>query len=185
MKVIGSRRAARLGRALCVLLSSVILVGIVACGESDRFSLLAPTPEPTPVIVYSLAMVPAGRTALPFEPSPSPRPANDVPTPPPPTPPPTPTPTLIGTPTPTPTPLPREDLSPGHQVFIAKGCAVCHGEDLSGGIGPALACRTPEDLPEDRIRSQFAEGGNDMPKFSDLTEVEIGQLIELIRKGSC
>ncbi|MCY4113463.1 MAG: cytochrome c [Chloroflexi bacterium] len=185
MKVTGSRRAARLGRAICALLSGVILVGVVACGESSRLSLLVPTPEPTPVIAHSLAMVPPGRIAPPLEPSPTARPADEVPTPLPPTPPPTPTPTPIGTPTPTPTPPPREDLSPGHQVFIAKGCTVCHGEDLSGGIGPALACRTPEDLPEDRIRSQLAEGGNGMPAFSDLTEEEIRQLIEFIRKGSC
>lgn len=184
MKVIGSGRAARHGRALCVLLSSVILVSIVACGESSRIALLVPTPEPAPVVVQLLAEVPTGRTAPPFEPSPSPRPADDVPTPPPPTPPPTPTPTPIGTPTPTPTPPPRENLSPGHQLYIDNACATCHGVDLSGGIGPALACRTPEDLPEDRIRSQLAEGGNGMPPFTHLTEEQVGQLITFIR-GYC
>ncbi|MCY3784453.1 MAG: cytochrome c [Chloroflexi bacterium] len=107
-----------------------------------------------------------------------------MPTPPPPTPPPTPTPTPIGTPTPTPTPPPREDLSPGHQLYVDNACATCHAQDLSGGIGPPLACRTPEDLPEDRIRSQLADGGNGMPPFLDLTEEQVGQLIEFIR-GYC
>ena len=102
----------------------------------------------------------------------------------PPTPTPTPTPTPDGTPSPTPTATPPSDLSPGHQLFIDNGCTVCHGEDLSGGIGPALACRTPEDLPEDRIRQQLGEGGNGMPPFTDLTEEQIGQLITFIR-GYC
>lgn len=173
MTVTGSRRATRFGRALCVILSGVILVGIVACGESSRLSLLVPTPEPTPVIVQLLITVPPGRTANPV---PSPTPTST------PTPTPAPTPTPSGTPTPTPTPTVQTgDV----QVYDAKGCAVCHGQDLSGGIGPALACRTPEDLPEDRIRLQLADGGNGMPPFPELTEEEIGQLIELIRKGSC
>lgn len=173
MKVIGSSRAARLGRALCLLLSGAIFVGIVACGEPGRFSLLVPTPEPTPVIVQLLITVPPGRTANPV---PSPTPTST------PTPTPAPTPTPSGTPTPTPTPTVQTgDV----HVYDAKGCAVCHAEDLSGGIGPALACRDSDDLPEDRIRSQLAEGGNGMPPFPDLTEGEIRQLIELIRKGSC
>ncbi len=89
---------------------------------------------------------------------------------------------------PTPPPPPPEDpppsdLSPGHQLFVANGCFVCHAEDLSGGIGPALAGRTVDDLTEERIRQQLGEGGNGMPPFSDLTEVQIGQLITFIRSS--
>ena len=177
MKVIGSGRAARLGRAICALLAGFILVGVVACGESGRFSLLVPTPEPTPVVVQLLITVPPGRTVGPLpSPPPAPTPTST------PTPSPTPTPTPNGATTPTPTPtVPTGDV----RVYDAKGCAACHAVDLSGGIGPALACRNSDDLPEDRIRSQLAEGGDGMPPFSDLTEAEIRQLIELIRKGSC
>ena len=186
MPVTGSRRTARFGRAICVFLGGAILVSVVACGESGDFSHLEPTPEPTPVVAERLAGVPLGRTMPPFETSPTARPADEAPIPPTPTPPavPTPTPTAGGAATPTPAPaVETADLSPGHQLFIANGCTVCHADDLSGGIGPALAGRTVEDLTEERIRQQLGEGGNGMPPFPDLSEVQIGQLIAFIRSS--
>lgn len=184
MPVTGSRRTARLRRAICVFLGGTILVSVVACGESGDFSHLEPTPEAIPVVAERLAGVPLGRTMPPVQPSPPPRPPDEAPIPPTPTPPavPTPTPTPGGEPRPTPTPtVETVDLSPGHQLFIANGCTVCHADDLSGGIGPALAGRTVDDLTEERIRQQLGEGGNGMPPFPDLTEVQIGQLITFIR----
>lgn len=188
MPVNGSRRTARLGRAICVFLSGVFLAGaLAACGESSRFSDLAPTPEPTAAVAQLLAMVPAGRTAPNLAPAPPPRTPEAVVTMA------APTPVVIETPTrtvtkvivdpPPPTPAPPSDLSPGHQLFIANGCTVCHAEDLSGGIGPALAGRTVDDLTEERIRQQLGEGGNGMPPFPDLTEEQIVQLMEFIRSS--
>jgi len=188
MAVTGSRRTARLGRAICVFLGGVMLAGaLTACGESSRFSGLAPTPEPTAAVAQLLAMVPPGRTAPNLAPAPPPRTPEAVTTLA------VPTPVVIETPTPEasgdgpapppPTPAPPSDLSPGHQLFIANGCTVCHAEDLSGGIGPALAGRTVDDLTEERIRQQLGEGGNGMPPFPDLTEEQIVQLIEFIRSS--
>ncbi|MCY4111545.1 MAG: cytochrome c [Chloroflexi bacterium] len=188
MQVTGSRRTARLGRAICAFLGGVFLTAaLAACGESSRFSDLAPTPEPTPAVAQLLAMVPAGRTAPNLAPAPPPRTPEAVVTMA------APTPIVIETPTPavnggvTPPPPPAEtppsDLSPGHQLFIANGCTVCHAEDLSGGIGPALAGRTVDDLTEERIRQQLGEGGNGMPPFPDLTEEQIVQLMEFIRSS--
>ncbi len=188
MPVNGSRRTARLGRAICVFLSGVFLAGaLAACGESSRFSDLAPTPEPTPAVAQLLAMVPAGRTAPNLAPAPPPRTPEAVITMAAPTPvvieTPTPPPSGEGPAPPPPTAAPPSDLSPGHQLFIANGCTVCHAEDLSGGIGPALAGRTVDDLTEERIRQQLGEGGNGMPPFPDLTEEQIVQLMEFIRSS--
>ena len=69
----------------------------------------------------------------------------------------------------------------GRQQFTALGCIACHGADLSGGIGPQLAGRTPDDLPEDRIRSQAMQGGAGMPAFPNLTEQELQNFIAFIR----
>lgn len=188
MQVIGSRRIARLGRVICAFLGSVIVAAaFAACGESGDFSHLEPTPEPTPVVAQMLATVPLGRTVPALPPPPPARTPEAVVTMA------APTPIVIETPTPPvngdgpapppPSPAPPSDLSPGHQLFIANGCTVCHAEDLSGGIGPALAGRTVDDLTEERIRQQLGEGGNGMPPFPDLTEVQIGQLITFIRSS--
>lgn len=69
----------------------------------------------------------------------------------------------------------------GRQQFTALGCIACHGADLSGGIGPMLAGRTPDDLPEERIRSQAMQGGAGMPAFPNLTEQELQNFIAFIR----
>ena len=189
MQVTGSHRTARLGRAICAFLVGVVLTAaIAACGESSRLTDLAPTPEPTPVVAELLAMVPPGRTVPPLPPPPPARTPETVTTMA------APTPIVIETATPsvaetgaseaaTEAEAPPSDLSPGHQLFIDNGCTVCHAEDLSGGIGPALAERTVDDLTEERIRQQLGEGGNGMPPFPDLTETQIGQLITFIRSS--
>ena len=183
----GSLRTARFGRAICAFLGGIFLTGaLAACGESSSFSDLAPTPEPAPVVAQMLATVPLGRTAPDLPPAPLPRTPEAVITMAAPTPIviETPTPPVDGVTPPPPTPPPpASDLSPGHQLFIANGCTVCHAEDLSGGIGPALAGRTVDDLTEERIRQQLGEGGNGMPPFPDLTEEQIGQLITFIRSS--
>ena len=189
MHVTGSSQTARLGRAICACLGGIMLAGLLAaCGESSRLTHLAPTPEPTPVVVHLLAMVPPGRTMPPEGPTPPTRTPETVTTMAPPTPTPTPTPDGDVTPTPSPTPTerPTGPLTPeeiGSQLFIDNACAVCHAEDLSGGIGPPLAGRTPEDLTDDRIRSQIGTGGNGMPFFENLTAEQIEQLMAFIRSS--
>ncbi len=69
----------------------------------------------------------------------------------------------------------------GRQQFTALGCIACHGADLSGGIGPQLSGRTPDDLTEERIRSQAMQGGEGMPAFPNLTEQELQNFIAFIR----
>jgi DNA-binding beta-propeller fold protein YncE len=62
-------------------------------------------------------------------------------------------------------------------------CAACHGADRLGGIGPALL---PENLsrlkkPEAARMIRDSRAGVQMPAFKgELTEKEIGQLVELI-----
>jgi WD40 repeat protein len=65
----------------------------------------------------------------------------------------------------------------------SRHCAVCHGADRLGGMGPALL---PENLR--RLRKKAASGviangrvATQMPAFGDtLTEFEIAQLVELV-----
>ena len=98
----------------------------------------------------------------------------------------TPTEVVDETPSPTPTEPPTGPLTPeeiGSQLFVDNGCFVCHAEDLSGGIGPALAGRTPDDLTDDRIRSQIGTGGNGMPFFENITAEQIEQLMAFIRSS--
>ena len=47
-----------------------------------------------------------------------------------------------------------EELPPGRgtpkegaKVFMLQGCVVCHGEEGTGGLGPALKSKTSQDLP--------------------------------------
>jgi cytochrome c550 len=89
--------------------------------------------------------------------------------------------TATAAPTTEPTAGAGDGVEAGRELFASNVCSACHGTDLSGGIGPALAGRTPEDLTEDRIRTQIAEGGNGMPVFPTLTPEQVDQLIALIR----
>lgn len=68
------------------------------------------------------------------------------------------------TPKPEPTHTPQAVISAAEQgraLFVEVGCAACHGEDAGGGIGPALAGRSPE-----RIRTQIRNPRGFMPAFS-------------------
>ena len=187
MHVNGSRRTARLRRAICAFLGGAILaVTVVACGESSSFANLAPTPKPVPVVAQMLATVPLGRTVPALPPPPPSRTPETVTTMAAPTPivVETAAPSVAETAAPTPTVEtsgPLTDAEKGRELFTANGCFVCHGEDLSGGIGLRLEGRTPEDLTDERIYDQIRNGGNGMPEFPDLTDEQIDQLIALIR----
>jgi hypothetical protein len=99
--------------------------------------------------------IPVGEITLVRVVSPTPTPTAS------PTPTPTPTPTPAPTPTPTPSPTPPPDGGVtgdpvnGGTVFAAK-CAVCHGANAQGGIGPALA---GEDLTA-ALQGLFGDGAS-------------------------
>lgn len=74
------------------------------------------------------------------------------------TPSPTPTPTVTPTPTPTATPDP---VAEGQQLFIATGCAACHGQNAEGtDIAPSLAGHG-----EGEVKRQVRNPVGSMPSF--------------------
>ena len=60
-------------------------------------------------------------------------------------------------PTPTPTPTPVDHVAAGSQLFIDKGCAVCHGENAEGtDIAPALPGHNEEQIKR-QVRNPLGE----------------------------
>ncbi|MHB8889183.1 MAG: c-type cytochrome [Acidobacteriaceae bacterium] len=55
----------------------------------------------------------------------------------------------------------------GSTLFHTKGCAHCHGADLSGGRGPDLR-NVGHRLTRRQIQRQIREGGRSMPGFDDV-----------------
>ncbi|MCY3748407.1 MAG: cytochrome c [Chloroflexi bacterium] len=173
-------------RLLAALAFSLMLAGMLtSCGEGRTVttaSAVVVAPVPVPQIT-----MPPDRTPAPAVESPTPRVAEAIMavTPVTVTPTPSVTPRPTGGPGPTETAAAIASLSgaaeAGRQQFTALGCIACHGADLSGGIGPQLAGRTPDDLPEDRIRSQAMQGGSGMPAFPNLSEQELQNFIAFIR----
>ena len=60
--------------------------------------------------------------------------------------------------------------APGRGLYV-QNCQSCHGADLTGGAGPALAAVTTK-MGADAIKGIIAAGKGFMPAFSALTEVE-------------
>ncbi len=81
---------------------------------------------------------------------------------------------------------PEEVLALGERLFTTT-CAVCHGENGSGGTGPALNSQQVLTANTDeQITNTIINGGHrpnsTMPAFGDrLTAVEIGALVDYIR----
>ena len=81
---------------------------------------------------------------------------------------------------------PEEVLALGERIFSTT-CAVCHGDNGSGGTGPALnSLQLLTNNSDEQIQSTIINGGHrpnsSMPAFGDrLTSVEIGALIDFIR----
>ena len=74
--------------------------------------------------------------------------------------------------------------STGASVYSAK-CAVCHGADGGGGVGPQLAGRVVDRFPDaaDQV-AVVTNGRAGMPSFkSQLTPEEIDQVVEYTRTG--
>ena len=173
-------------RLLGGLAASLVLAGILAsCGESRLVTstgavVIAPGP------VAQITMPPDRTPAAAVE-SPTPRVAEAIVA----VTPVTAVPTAVAEAEPTeavgaaPTPAAVMSLTGaaevGRQQFTSFGCIACHGADLSGGIGPKLAGRTPDDLTDERIREQAKQGGNGMPAFPNMTEQELQNFISFIR----
>lgn len=167
---------------------AIITTFATACGGYKNTSDASPTRAPTAAVATLLVTAPPGRTAAPAGSAPSARTPETVTTVA------RTTPIVVAAPTvaaPTTAPptatsqaqSPGSEVAPGMQLFTNNGCIACHGADLRGGIGPSLAGRTPDDLTEDRIRTQIANGGNGMPPFPALGPAEINVLIALIRSS--
>jgi len=71
----------------------------------------------------------------------------------------------------------HEDIEAGEALFSAKGCAACHGDDAEGGVGPALAGHT-----SDQVRAQVRTPVGAMPACdaSVITDEELDQLAAFI-----
>ena len=172
-------------RLLGALAVSLLLAGVLAsCGESRPVATTSAVAIAPPVAQITM---PPDRTPAVAVESPTPRVAEAIVA----VTPVTAVPTSVATAAPTEvastgtTPTGIGPLSgaaeTGRKQFTALGCIACHGADLSGGIGPKLAGRTTDDLPEDRIRSQAMQGGSGMPAFPNLTEQELQNFIAFIR----
>ena len=81
---------------------------------------------------------------------------------------------------------PEEMLALGERIFNSA-CVACHGENGSGGIGPAINSQQFFSRQnEEQIRNAVVYGGNrsgsSMPAFGDrLTSVEIDALVQFVR----
>ena len=78
----------------------------------------------------------------------------------------------------------KPDEMAGAILYRDKGCARCHGADLSGTIkGPSLAnIRDDKSWPPQKMTQQILNGGAKMPPFADaLSDAEIGQIVSYLR----
>ena len=81
---------------------------------------------------------------------------------------------------------PQEVLALGEHLYNTT-CSSCHGENGSGGTGPALnSLQILTNKSDEQLESAIINGGqrpnSTMPSFGDrLTSVEIGALVEFIR----
>ena len=68
----------------------------------------------------------------------------------------------------------------------ATNCAVCHGAELEGGVGPGLgAGGHAHGHADDELAAIIANGKNSMPAFADkLTDRQITDLVTFIREAA-
>lgn len=80
------------------------------------------------------------------------------------------------------TPPPEPDAS-GEEIYIQL-CARCHGEDLSGGVGPPLGPNSNSATQDDEFLLLTIERGRGrMPAFgSILDDEQMVRLIEYLRE---
>jgi len=81
---------------------------------------------------------------------------------------------------------PEEVLALGERIFTTT-CAVCHGDNGSGGTGPALnSLQLLTNNTDEQIQNTIINGGHrpnsSMPAFGDrFTSVEIGAVVDFVR----
>ena len=77
---------------------------------------------------------------------------------------------------------PAEDAT-GEEIY-QQLCTNCHGEDLAGGLGPALGPGSNSaDQPDEFLEITILHGRGRMPSFSSsLNEVQLERLIAYIRE---
>lgn len=76
-----------------------------------------------------------------------------------------------------------DDASTGRQIY-EQACANCHGDDLGGGIGPALGAGTEvADRDDEYYIVTITRGRGRMPAFgSTLSDDQIERVIEFLRE---
>jgi len=72
----------------------------------------------------------------------------------------------------------------GQQVY-GVFCASCHGEDLSGGFGPALGVGSDAaDMTDEFYRFTIEHGLGRMPSYgSSLTDVQVDRVVAYLREA--
>ena len=68
--------------------------------------------------------------------------------------------------------------------LFRAGCARCHDDDGSGGIGPAIGTadsNAAQNLTDDMIRGVIRVGPGRMPAFSEITEDQVDSVIAYLR----
>lgn len=70
----------------------------------------------------------------------------------------------------------------GEEIYM-QVCSNCHGEDLSGGLGPALGPGSiSAEQPDDYLHMTILNGLGRMPSFrSSLDEEQVERLIAFLR----
>lgn len=73
-----------------------------------------------------------------------------------------------------------ESATDGPTIY-ANQCASCHGGDLGGGIGPALAPLDPT-LTDEDIASIITNGKGTMPAYGFLDDQQVAAVIDFLRR---
>ncbi|MUK87104.1 c-type cytochrome [Ornithinibacillus sp. L9] len=63
------------------------------------------------------------------------------------------------------------------EAIYETNCAMCHGGDLTGGMGPDLT-QVGAELSADEISNIIVNGQGDMPAQGHLSEGEVSSLVE-------
>jgi mono/diheme cytochrome c family protein len=78
---------------------------------------------------------------------------------------------------------PAQDAS-GEEIYLQL-CANCHGDDLSGGLGPALGPGSnAAQQPDEFLVATITQGRGRMPSFATtLTDEQVDRLVSHLREA--
>lgn len=76
-----------------------------------------------------------------------------------------------------------DDTAAGEEIY-QQLCANCHGEDLSGGLGPELGPGSNSAVqPDEFLRLAILRGRGSMPSFSStLNQDQVDRLVAYLRE---